>query len=177
VKNNAQAESLRLFYALWPDDDTRDALTRLQAHVTGKRSRPENLHLTLAFLGEQPVSLLPVLESLMHELPSEPIALVIDKFGYFRRAEIAWAGPSEVPLLLTELHRSLQEELRSKEIFFDDTAQFRPHVTLARKAAPLEAIAFPPLSWKADRFTLVQSTTSPSGVEYRILHELCFRKA
>jgi 2'-5' RNA ligase len=174
--NKSRSESMRLFYALWPDDDTRDALVKLQVHVTGKRSRPENLHLTLAFLGEQPLSLLPALESLMHKLPSEPIALVIDKFGYFRRAEIAWAGPSEVPPPLTELHRSLQEELRSNEIFFDDTAQFRPHVTLARKAAPPATIAFPPLSWQANRFTLVQSTTSPSGVEYRILHELCFRK-
>src|SRR5437667_76833 len=50
-----QQRKLRLFYALWPDAATRAALTRLQLAVRGRNMRPENFHLTLAFLGEQPI--------------------------------------------------------------------------------------------------------------------------
>ena len=46
----------RLFFALWPEDSTRAELTaamrRLQPEVTARWVMPENLHMTLAFLGD-----------------------------------------------------------------------------------------------------------------------------
>jgi hypothetical protein len=50
--------ALRVFFALWPDADVRDQLAGLaraaaeRAH--GRAPPPENLHMTLVFVGEVP---------------------------------------------------------------------------------------------------------------------------
>ena len=46
-----KTETLRLFFALWPDDPTRSALAQLQTPIRGRITPYEHLHLTLAFLG------------------------------------------------------------------------------------------------------------------------------
>ena len=43
----------RLFYALWPDAAARAALAAWQASLGGAPTRPDKLHLTLAFLGRR----------------------------------------------------------------------------------------------------------------------------
>ena len=49
---------LRLFFALWPDSRTRAAIAALAGQVAaqtgGRATAPDNVHLTLAFLGAQP---------------------------------------------------------------------------------------------------------------------------
>ena len=48
----------RLFFALWPDASTADALATLAQQVAaesgGRPTAPGNVHVTLAFLGDQP---------------------------------------------------------------------------------------------------------------------------
>ncbi|WP_287719822.1 2'-5' RNA ligase family protein [Nitrosomonas sp.] len=50
------ASSVRLFFALWPQEEARKQLARLARRIAdqcaGRCVRPENLHLTLAFIGE-----------------------------------------------------------------------------------------------------------------------------
>src|SRR5438045_2993707 len=94
---SATSGSLRLFYALWPDETVRDALSALQAPLQGRRTQRANLHLTLAFLGMQPASLLPVLQGILQQLPQADIALTIDHSGHFAQRRIAWAGMWQIP--------------------------------------------------------------------------------
>ena len=47
-----QPDFLRLFYALIPDDVTNARLQECQIHVSGKKTPPENLHMTLVFSGQ-----------------------------------------------------------------------------------------------------------------------------
>ena len=163
-------ESLRLFYALWPDEETRAALAGLQMSVAeGRLTRPQNLHMTLAFLGQQSSSNLPKLRTILSQLPAFETALEFDRIGYFSNKRIAWAGMHRVPDALLELQHDLMAALRQHGIAFDHTTQFKPHVTLARNASAPTEILFRPILWRAHRVALAQSTSQAGGPSYRLL--------
>jgi 2'-5' RNA ligase len=161
--------SLRLFYALWPDEPVRDALTGLQSNLQGRLTRRANLHLTLAFLGSQPASLVPTLIDVLHQLPAPDMLLTLDRFGYFSRPRVAWAGLREVPAALTSLHAALNAALAQHDIVFERQAAFKPHVTLARNAAPPPDTSFEPIAWHPRQVALVESVSEDGGVSYRVL--------
>lgn len=159
---------LRLFYALWPDDATRDALAHWQETVRGRKINRRNLHLTLAFLGQQPAASVPVLQEILMRLPPTDMTLMLDRAGYFPRAKIAWAGMQVAPDALTGLYRALLQELTQRNIALDQS-NFTPHVTLAREATAPPDSSFMPIRWHATQATLMQSVTTPEGVSYRTL--------
>ncbi len=162
-------ERMRLFYALWPDKATRDALALLQPSLQGRIVHPENLHITLAFLGDQPVYLLPILQSILDNLDFPRMELKLDRFGYFAKSRIAWAGMSSVPPELSKLHTALRKELESHKIRHDQRAEFTPHITLARKATRPTVDCFTPIGWHADNVALVHSPMDGAGSLYRVI--------
>lgn len=159
--------NLRLFYALWPDDATRSALVKLQLPTQRRRISPEDLHLTLVFLGAQPSASLPVLQALMAKLPAAAITLNVDCLGHFSKNGITWAGMKQTPDRLTALRHALLAALTEQNIAFDQETRFVPHITLARDATTATP-AMTPIIWQADHITLVQSTTS-TAPRYRLL--------
>lgn len=163
-------ESARLFYALWPDDATRVHLQRLQVPVVGRKLRPENLHMTLAFLGLQSKSLLPMLTTLLDRLPVQGFMLAIDRYGYFSEPRIAWAGPSESPPLLA-LQQSLMRALRQAQVPIRHEGTFTPHVTLARDAIRVDQPIVPGRWWHVGRIVLAQSIQLQGGVIYSPIAE------
>ncbi len=166
---DASKQSLRLFYALWPDDATREALMHMQARMHGRKTRYENFHLTLAFLGQQPADLLPAMRKILADIRPAQISLVLDRIGYFTQSRIAWAGMHETPAALIALQRDLVQGLAQNNIACNGRSAFRPHVTLARDAAPPEDLPFEPVVWRADHVVLVESTTDREGVIYRVI--------
>jgi 2'-5' RNA ligase len=172
IDGNA-AESPRLFYALWPDDETRAALLRLQARVNGRKTRYGDLHVTLAFLGRQPAAVLPVLQTILARIPRPDMTLAIDRIGYFARQRIAWAGMHEVPDALIALRQELTRMLEQHAVAFDHRPAFKPHVTLARDASMPADTPFEPIRWQADHVALVQSITRADGASYRVLASRC----
>lgn len=164
-----KTEPLRLFFALWPDDATRAALMQLQAPIRGRITPYEHLHLTLAFLGQQPVSLLPTLKDTLLHLQAPAADLVLDRVGYFVRNRIAWAGMHETPRALQHLYRALAEALINQGIAFDSYSPFTPHVTLVRDALPPPDLAFAPIRWHANRVVLVRSDTRVEGNHYEVI--------
>ncbi|HYD96636.1 MAG TPA: RNA 2',3'-cyclic phosphodiesterase [Noviherbaspirillum sp.] len=167
--NARTPDTLRLFYALWPDDATASALLQLQAPMRGRRIPYSNLHMTLAFLGQQPAALLPQLTDILTHLPTADITLRLDRVGYFPRNRIAWVGPSEAPEELFALQRRLVGDLNEHKVAFKGQHGYRPHVTLARDATLPQDLAFDPIAWQATEAALVQSTTTPEGSVYKIL--------
>lgn len=131
---------MRLFIALNFDEKELDmfeaARDRLRA-AAGKAnySRRENLHLTLAFLGEQPGSRLPDVEAAMRAASAGTTGfrLSFDHAGRFRRDEgdIWWLGAA-ASAELSSLHRKLASEL-SAGGFELEKRRFTPHLTLARR--------------------------------------------
>lgn len=159
-------EHARLFYALWPDETTRAQLKRLQESVIGRKVSPENLHLTLAFLGNQAKSLIPALAKLVDTLPARGFTLGIDRYGYFSKPRIAWAGPSETPSPLMSLHETLVHELNEAQVRLKPEGKFRPHVTLARDANSLDEPFAPMIPWRVGKIMLIQSIPVKGGVIY-----------
>lgn len=164
-----KTETLRLFFALWPDDATRTALMQLQAPIRGRITPYEHLHLTLAFLGQQPVSLLPMFKDILLHLQSPASDLLLDRAGYFVRNRIAWVGVHETPRALQHLYRELTEALINQGIAFDSHSPLTPHVTLVRDAAPPPDLAFAPIRWHANQIVLVRSDTRVEGSHYEVV--------
>lgn len=108
----------------------RDALAqvKLRGHMTAR----ENLHLTLAFLGEQPESAVPQIRQAMERAVGAPFALTLAAPCCFRqeRGDLWWAGTQPCPPL-EALARRLRRELVQSG-FPVDEKPFRAHVTLGR---------------------------------------------
>ncbi|MFN3752000.1 MAG: RNA 2',3'-cyclic phosphodiesterase [Thiobacillus sp.] len=167
-----QAETLRLFFALWPDDATRDALDRagkwLHRHWGGRRMRADTLHITLAFLGATPVDRLDAVIACADAVAVEPYELLLDQAGYWRHNRIGWLGASATPPQHVELVEALNAQLRMAGFFVDDRPHV-PHVTLLRKSEGGEAPACRAVSWPVKDFVLVKSVTEAVGARYAVL--------
>ena len=128
---------MRLFIAINFDEETKQNIIAVQRRLRewgrGNFSHPENLHLTLAFLGETAPERVPLIRSVMGQLTVPSLHLVFDHVGYFRRdgSDIWWIGlrPDQALLdLQKELHRRLTDAG-----FQLDNRRFSPHITLARQ--------------------------------------------
>lgn len=161
--------TLRLFYALWPDDATAAALLRLQASLHGRKMPYANLHMTLVFLGQQQAGSVASLTDILAHMPRAEMLLTLDRLGYFARNRIAWVGPRDAPETLLSLQHGLVQSIRDAGIRFNDQHAYKPHVTLVRDASMPPDLAFDPIAWQARQVALVQSTTTAEGSVYRIL--------
>ena len=162
-----------MFFALWPDEEVRAQLARwareLHALCGGRPTRPENLHVTLAFLGGIEEARVAEVERAGDTVGPRACPLILDEPGYWKHKRIAWAGASVVPPELEALVSELRGALAKSQIRFD-AKSFVSHVTLLRDAR--EPPAMPPLApieWRLDGFALVQSVTRPQGSRYEVL--------
>jgi 2'-5' RNA ligase len=148
----------KLFFALWPDQAGRAALARLQPLAPGRPIPPAKLHLTLAFLGQQPAASLPALLDILAHLAVPALHLRIDRLGYFARPRIAWAGMDQPPDALLTMQAALMDALAAAGFSPATHGAFKPHITLAREAktAPPDT-SFPPLDWQVAEVALVES--------------------
>lgn len=174
---DATPKQRRLFYALWPDDVTRSALARLQFELHGNKTRYRNFHITLAFLGDQPSTMLPDLQDILAHLEGVEMRLQLDKIGYFARQRIAWAGMSNEPPGLSQLQTHLTAQLSEHHVQFESRAVFRPHITLVRDADDPGRLEFPPIVWHAKQVTLMQSLMQEDGLQYEVLASHWLRRA
>lgn len=150
--------ALRLFLALWPDDDTRAALLARQQAQTwpaaARLTQANDLHLTLHFLGPVPQTLLSTLKQAL-PAPREPISLTLDRVAVWPNG-VAVLQPHATPPALLTLHRQLGDTLRQLGLPLE-TRLYQPHVTLARRARDLIPQPVAPLHWRARRYALVHS--------------------
>jgi 2'-5' RNA ligase len=164
--------TLRLFFALWPDDATRDALNRtgkwLHQHWGGRRMRAETVHITLAFLGVTPAAQLDALVACADSVETEAFELVLDEAGYWRHNRIGWLGASEAPPQHFELVRALNVALQQAG-FPVDARPHVPHVTLLRNSRGGEVPACTPVIWPIDDFVLVKSNLDTDGAHYEVI--------
>ncbi len=162
---------MRLFFALWPGTTTRARLDRwgraLHEACGGRRTPAESLHLTLAFLGDVADARLAEVETAMKRVEPRRFLLTLDRPGYWKKNNIAWAGTSTVPPELEALALELRASLAEGSIPFDPQP-FAVHVTLLRDArAPAVMPALEPIAWPVDGYALVASL----GGRYEIRRE------
>jgi 2'-5' RNA ligase len=97
---------------------------------------PDNLHLTLAFLGEVPVLEIPeICDTAKASIGDfEPFEIDVSGVGAFpdlRRPRTIWLGVGDGADEMIALHDTLQQGL-SKLGFRSENRRFRPHMTLGR---------------------------------------------
>jgi 2'-5' RNA ligase len=176
AENTGRAR-LRLFFALWPPLTVAQALQawveRASADCGGRPMRAETLHLTLAFLGDTPVSALPSLIELTRSQRLQSDVLMLNRYGAFMRQGILWAGPDpDAPAVarLGVVHHALWRALHNVLKGMQPTQRFRPHVTLLREAQCRHLpVLPPPISWHYDRYVLVASEPGAGKARYRLL--------
>ena len=167
---------MRLFIALHFSEEVKasllDAIRQLQEQSSsGNFTRPENLHLTLAFIGES--ERLDDLRQILDRIDSHPFRLELSGSGHF--GELYWAGLQKAPAL-ERLARLLRKDLLEQG-FDIDRKPFRPHITLARQLqAPQEPqIRLLPANMLADRVSLMCSERINGKLTYTELYakQLC----
>ncbi len=167
------AKTHRLFFALWPDEPLRQALAErvaaLVAPGTGRAQRPDQLHLTLEFMGSVPADRVPAVLEAAAEVRAEPFELMLDALEYWRRPQVLCLVAREIPPALGGLVQALRAELAARG-FDTERRPYRAHLTLARKIARRPEFApTDPVRWPATDFVLVESITERTGSVYRPL--------
>lgn len=129
---------------------------------------PDNFHVTLAFLGNQPATLFDDIVLAGAAVPVRPLELVLDRFGYFDRPRVFWLGAGGATAELARLAAEIWGRIEPLGIA-SDTRAFKAHVTLARKVARLPEVPPPaPVVWRASGFSLIESVTAQEGARYRV---------
>ncbi|MBE6037428.1 MAG: RNA 2',3'-cyclic phosphodiesterase [Clostridiales bacterium] len=142
---------MRLFIAInFSEELTRELLRAVhslrQQSARGTFTRPENLHLTLAFIGE--TDRVNDAEAVLQKVCSHHRSFPITLSGSGRfpgrdrstaasgrsEGDLYWAGLEKSPAL-SALAADLQQELRKAGFPIEERA-FRPHITLGRRVLP-----------------------------------------
>ena len=160
---------MRLFVAVQLNSAVKEALKKLQSDmralgVRGSCTREENLHLTIAFIGEWPDPNA-VLEALKN-VSFDPFTVSTDGAGHF--GDLWWAG-IEGTEPLNGLAEQIRGALAAADINFDKK-RFRPHITLIRRAVwrddRLRELQVPKVRMTVDRFCLMRSDRGSHGMVY-----------
>lgn len=178
---------MRLFFAIELPPEIQAALGRLKPKEENRDyrwSEPSLLHVTLAFLGEQPSERLELLQQVGASAASgaRPAALHLGaagSFGGHKAPRVLWVGLDGDLDGLSHLQARLDAELHQAGFPVEDRP-FRPHVTLARRRET--AHGGPPVGWPPqdrvshakftiDHVTLFQSRLSPRGPMYTPVFE------
>ena len=127
----------RLFVAINFETETRNKLVALQNRLRASSARgnftlPENLHLTLSFLGDCSPAQTAAVKAAMDATSFDPFDISIENLGRFKRdgGDIWWAGFGESKALI-ELQQKLVKNLTANG-FKPEDRKFSPHITLAR---------------------------------------------
>ena len=160
---------MRLFIGISPSDDVQQSLVRMQGclsrhGISGTYLTPDNLHMTLTFIGEYPES--DAVLDAMKEVTFDPFRIIYDHIGTFRES-IIWGGtePSEP---LEKLVKRLRYRLDKADIPFDH-AGFVPHFTLARHAdfsRGIPSAEIVPVPMIVDQMVLFRSDRGKNGMVY-----------
>ena len=172
---------MRAFLALPLPEATVDALVHLQATLPTGRAVPEdNLHLTIAYLGEVSEGTLETLHDLLSTTRLPAPAITFSGLGTFAEMErgLVFAEVEDSPTL-TALHSKAVQAARAAGVTLP-RRRFRPHVTLMRASKQPKGPARDRLAvalgqtpdipgFTARTLCLYQSTLMPSGARHEVL--------
>ena len=170
---------VRLFVGLELSPEMKDALDFVRGGVEGAHWQGDDqLHLTLAFIGDVPLNVMRQIEDELSKTDFEPFDLTlagVDMFGNIRQPKNLWAGVvDETPL--QNLHEKILTALERIDVE-TDRRRYKPHVTLARFPRNIQArisdwltansILKTPAQ-RIDHFSLFSSQRSSEGPSYLV---------
>ncbi|MBD3209458.1 RNA 2',3'-cyclic phosphodiesterase [Candidatus Woesearchaeota archaeon] len=166
---------MRLFIAIDPPGPVREQLALIQRSLPLPGLRhvpPKNIHLTLAFLGEQDPERV---KNALRTITFNPFTLTLAGIGSFPdddNPNVIWAGLEDNEELL-----NLQRQISRR---FKPDKTFKAHLTLSRmkRATPAQRAAIiktmhqlrlERLSFEVNSFKLYRTTLTPTGPVYKAL--------
>ncbi|NQV55478.1 MAG: RNA 2',3'-cyclic phosphodiesterase [Rhodospirillales bacterium] len=171
---------LRLFVGLQLPEELRSQLAGISSGIVGARwLEPENMHMTLRFIGEVPEDTGEDIDAALSHLSAYPVEIEITGTGSFQsrdRARAVWAGINLSPGL-ADLQARVEAAMQRAGLA-PEHRKFLPHVTLARlKRVPVESIApyleahgdLKAAPFTANEVALFQSHLGHAGASYQIL--------
>ena len=200
---------MRIFIGIDLDDDIRGKIARFLEGVSGfapeaRWVRPESLHITLKFIGEQKQEQVEAITQRLRQVRSSPLEIQFSEYGFFptaRSPRVFWIGIHAGPAL-TQLAGQIDAAVAELGIPREERA-FSPHLTLARaggrsgdpkrrkedgpnsvfavlqkRLAGMGEFESGGLNFgtmTADKFILYQSQLSPKGSKYTKLERFPMR--
>lgn len=172
---------MRLFVAVDVDESIRESvkpvLDELSALSGVKAVEPENLHITLLFLGEVEESRVGEIEESLSKIEFEPFNLAFQSMGAFpnpKSPKVVWIEVKEdgkLKILANEVYKSL------KRLGFQRDKEFSAHLTVARVKRRNPKVVDLIRQYSSDNFgemvlknfKLKQSILTPKGPIYKDL--------
>jgi len=190
---------MRTFIAIELPQEVKDKLAELQALLKKagadvKWIEPENIHLTLKFLGEidenKSVKVTEAIEDIAKK--SKQLRMSLASLGAFPRIEfprIIWVGIDKGDKEITELAKVLEERIEKLGIPREER-RFSSHITIGRVRNPLNKDKLAKVLKELDNYfsgkniefdvtkiTLFKSTLGPGGPVYAALKEVTLTTA
>ena len=162
---------MRCFLAAWPDEPTRlalsSALDDVSQRVEHRRvSRVDDLHLTLAFIGELADDVAFDLSEAIENLRFTPFTWQLDTLGFFKEAGVVWIGSARETIKpLHTLAGRVRAMLDTRSIAYDQRP-LSPHVTLLRGVRNFAAEKVTPIRWRIDSVALHRSIPGRHASQY-----------
>ena len=136
--SKCSARNMRIFVGIDIDPAIREGIERFLEGVRGfapdaRWVRPESLHLTLKFIGEQPEARVEEIKRALAGIKAQPMDITFQGYGFFptsKSARVFWIGVEAGPEL-AGLAKAVDEALAALKIPKEDRA-FSAHLTLAR---------------------------------------------
>jgi 2'-5' RNA ligase len=163
--------------------EVQGMLTNTGANL--KLVKPQNIHLTVRFLGNISPSMVDAIYEEMKQLSFTPFEIELIGLGAFPKLtypRVVWAGIRKGADKLTDVFEQLEPRLRGLG-FKPDHKGFSPHLTIARVRSgrnkaqliniirELEDYEFGAI--KAEYFRIKKSDLTPKGPIYTTLREVC----
>jgi len=183
-------QTIRAFVAIDIPDKQQGQIALLQnclKHLPGQISwvKPQNMHLTLKFMGEFPASLVEAASQALQGMGVIPFELgFAQQIGFFpseMRPRVIWLG-LESAGELARLQRTVEERLCHLGLPPEDKA-FKPHLTLGRLrqafkgnlAANLKGLQLPQVEgFRVSEIKFIRSELRPQGPVYTELGSVAF---
>jgi len=170
---------MRLFVAIDLPGHVKEQVTRLCCGLPGARwVRPEQLHLTLRFIGEVDGGMFQDIREGLGDVVLDAFTLQLDGVGFFPprgRPSVVWVGLRQSSGLL-HLRRRIESRLVALGLE-PEARKFAPHITIARlKNTPPAKVGrflenhnlFCSVPFSVDEFFLYSSRLGRNGAIHRI---------
>lgn len=147
-----------------------------KAGLETKWVKPENIHLTVAFLGPINPEQITVVSKIVNKVNQRlnPIKLSLSEISAFpnlNHARVIFVGLSGQIETLNKIAKEAREELKRRSVWFDEKP-FVAHVTLGRFKQPQDLSQIVPkiktkqVAFIVDKVSFKQSRLTPSGPIY-----------
>ena len=158
---------MRVFISIPLSEDVKEAAMRVMEDMKRSGARgsyvvPENMHITLAFIGETDDTA--AIEEALDQVSFEPFSIETEGFGHF--GNLFWIGLKE-SAGLKALAAAVRKSLSERGIFFDRKS-FKAHITVARRVnAPNRIkVRMPQAKMEVSSFSLMRSDRVKGRMKY-----------